>query len=32
MRILAIEKPASGSPGKPTADDLCAEAARAPGA
>jgi hypothetical protein len=31
MRILAIEKAVSGSPGEPTADDLRDEAARAPG-
>lgn len=29
MRILAIEKPAGGSPGEPSADDLRGEAARA---
>ena len=29
MRILAIERPAGGSPGRPSADDLRDEAARA---
>lgn len=29
MRILAIERPADGSPGEPSTVDLCDEAARA---